>query len=745
MNRTICSVLLATVALVLVGCGASVDGGSGVFKNEADLAVTSSIDKTSVVPGTNLLQKMTLTNNGPRDATDAKLVFFGESQGSGWPVLFALPFELQANCSVNGVGELGEFEYVEGGFAVEASLSLEFGSSVECDVRVPVLYTNVLNTSPDMLEIITCAEEDPDNPDPDDSNDCATNEAAVESAQDIVDFRDEIIYWALTDRFNNGDPLNDDLPGTRTADAADPDNADGWHGGDFAGLKQKIEEGYFQSMGFTAIWISPVVFQVAPTFQNPAGDDFTAYHGYWLENFDDNEPHFGTWQELNALVQTAHDNDLKIIIDIVLNHTGEGAALVSSEPDWFREGAPACGNPAVDYVCEIAGNLPDLRQENEEARQWLLDGARNILLQSGADGFRIDTYKHVNPDFWYDFFAPGGPGDRSTVFSMGESFTDAIVRVAQALDWDGAPYMFDFPLRDATTDSLARRSSSTDNVAAVLDTDNLYLDPTRLVTFLDNHDVDRFMTEAISGGASESEAEERLDMALGLQYGVRGVPQVYYGTELAYQGTESPLRSNRKDMTFPNGALARLASLNKAGPGLSQKVTCGVTGTGDPAEAYGVPIFARGGFNDWGAVPAAEFQNLGSVVYQAEFPIAAGTWEFKVADADWAVVDFTADGVVNLGEPVTLVPGSGASNSTITIVADGCYNFALDVTDTAAPVLTITQVTLSKTTCGVTGTGDPAEAYGVPIFARGGFNDWGAVPAAEFQNLGSVVYQAEFP
>jgi hypothetical protein len=155
MNRTICSVLLATVALVLVGCGASVDGGSGVFKNEADLAVTSSIDKTSVVPGTNLLQKMTLTNNGPRDATDAKLVFFGESQGSGWPVLFALPFELQANCSVNGVGELGEFEYVEGGFAVEASLSLEFGSSVECDVRVPVLYTNVLNTSPDMLEIIT--------------------------------------------------------------------------------------------------------------------------------------------------------------------------------------------------------------------------------------------------------------------------------------------------------------------------------------------------------------------------------------------------------------------------------------------------------------------------------------------------------------------------------------------------------------------------------------------------------------
>jgi glycosidase len=777
MNRTICSVLLATVALVLVGCGASVDGGSGVFKNEADLALDSSgFDKTSVVPGTNLRRTVTVSNEGPRDVTDATLVFKGATDDS-WPV-FGFTFDLQSDCRVDGIGEIGEFEFVEGS-GIAANLSLEFGSSAECDVVVPVLYTNVSQNGSTKVVIVACVEADSTNTDPDDSNNCAVDEAAVEQAQDIVDFRDEIIYWALTDRFNNGDPLNDDLPGTRTADAADPDNADGWHGGDFAGLKQKIEEGYFQSMGFTAIWISPVVFQVAPTFQNPAGDDFTAYHGYWLENFDDNEPHFGTWQELNALVQTAHDNDLKIIIDIVLNHTGEGAALVSSEPDWFREGAPACGNPAVDYVCEIAGNLPDLRQENEEARQWLLDGARNILLQSGADGFRIDTYKHVNPDFWYDFFAPGGPGDRSTVFSMGESFTDAIVRVAQALDWDGAPYMFDFPLRDATTDSLARRSSSTDNVAAVLDTDNLYLDPTRLVTFLDNHDVDRFMTEAISGGASESEAEERLDMALGLQYGVRGVPQVYYGTELAYQGTESPLRSNRKDMTFPNGALARLASLNKAGPGLSQKVTCGVTGTGDPAEAYGVPIFARGGFNDWGAVPAAEFQNLGSVVYQAEFPIAAGTWEFKVADADWAVVDFTADGVVNLGEPVTLVPGSGASNSTITIPADGCYNFALDVTDSAAPILTVTEVDVIPGTrdvdlfdrlaslaaargnyealrrgtqdviftpsqgCSVGDTGnDPTEAFGVEMFARGTFNGWGAPSVDSFVNLGGGIYQA---
>jgi hypothetical protein len=320
--------------------------------------------------------------------------------------------------------------------------------------------------------------------------------------------------------------------------------------------------------------------------------------------------------------------------------------------------------------------------------------------------------------------------------------------IARDLDEIGSPSMFDFPLWAAISDSMAEKVASLQGVASIFAADDLYVDPTRLTTFIDNHDTNRFMTEAITtGGSGEAQAEERLDMALGLLYGARGIPQVYQGTELAYQGFTAD-QSNRRSMTFPNGALARLASL-KGQPGLARKASCGVTGTGDPAAAYGVPFYVRGGFNDWGAPPEAQFQNLGVIFgenrYEVEFEVTAGTYEFKVASEDWSTVDFTADGAIELFDVVPLVPGSGASNTTIVIQEDGCYNFVFTFSDPDTPDLQVTKVPIAKATCGVTGTGDPSEAYGVPFFARGGFNDWGNPPESLFNNMGNNVYEAEFP
>jgi streptogramin lyase len=743
MNRTLFSALFGAVALVLAGCGASVDGGSGVFKNEADISVTSSFDKSSVTPGTNLAQSVKVTNNGPRDAMDftVTLTNTGNDTDGGWPVGFFDPFELQAICTVTGTGEVGEPEFVQDddypNGAILLSVGLEHQSSADCEITVPVFYTGTFADSAARAASVTvCADEDSDNADPDMDNNCATSSADIGDAQEIVDFRDEIIYWAMTDRFFNGDASNDNLPGSRLGDEADPGDLVAWHGGDWAGLKQKIEEGYFQSLGFTAIWISPVVYQ-QPAFFGQA-----AYHGYWLDNFDDPEPHFGTWQELSDLVQSAEDSGLKIIIDLVVNHAGYDSMMVDLMPEWFRQDAPNCASGVNDLTCAVAG-LPDVRQEIAEAREWVTSGASNVLIQSSASGFRIDTFKHVNRDYWYDFFAPSAVGDRSTVFSIGETFSENVDDIVRDLDSIGSPSVFDFPLYSGIRDAMAKATASMEKVASIFETDSKYTDPTRLTTFIDNHDVDRFMTEAISRGIPEGQATERLDMALGLLYGARGIPQVYYGTELAYQGSTSDA-SNRRSMTFPNGAMARLASLSKTQPRLSRKVTCGVTGAGDPTEVYGATFFARGGFNDWGNPPESLFQNMGNDSYQAEFSIAAGSYEFKVASEDWSTVDFTADRAIALGESVTLLPGSGLANTAITIDADGCYNFALDVTDPGAPVLTVTKVELSKTSCGVTGTGDPSEAYGVPFFARGGFNDWGNPPESLFQNMGNDSYQAEF-
>ena len=145
-----------------------------------------------------------------------------------------------------------------------------------------------------------------------------------------ADFRDEVVYQILTDRFANGDASNDSGLLDRRGDAVDRANPVGWHGGDFAGIRRKIEEGYFQRMGFTAIWISPVVLQVPAPGNGGgvnAGKPFVGFHGYWAERFDRIEPHFGDLAALQALGNTADAAGIKLVVDVVVNHVGPGSTL----------------------------------------------------------------------------------------------------------------------------------------------------------------------------------------------------------------------------------------------------------------------------------------------------------------------------------------------------------------------------------------------------------------------------------
>ncbi len=284
-----------TVILALAGlwgCGASVDGGSGTVKEGPDLATSASLDQSSAPAGTNLVMTVEVTNRGTDASGDAQV----NVAGDGWPIVLTENFSaVQFSCSVEGSGSCGPFEASDDG--VRSAVSLDPGATATYVGRLPLAYTSDGDEGSVSVEV--CADElslSPSDTDP--GNNCDSVEATVDAAQEIVDFRDEIIYWALTDRFFNGDTTNDNGNGDRAGDTADPNNIRAWHGGDFAGLAAKIEEGYFQAMGFTAIWISPVVYQV-PAID---GGDFAAYHGYWLENYDDPEPHFGSWQELNDLV-----------------------------------------------------------------------------------------------------------------------------------------------------------------------------------------------------------------------------------------------------------------------------------------------------------------------------------------------------------------------------------------------------------------------------------------------------------
>ena len=242
------------------------------------------------------------------------------------------------------------------------------------------------------------------------------------------------IYFLLTDRFNNGNP-NKDVNFSRTDSTA---VLRGFKGGDIAGITKKIEEGYFTNLGINAIWFTPIVEQIHGAVNEGTGNTY-GYHGYWTKDWTAIDPNFGNKKELHKLVKTAHARGIRILLDVVLNHTGPVTDIDPVWPaDWVRTGPP-CEFTAYKNTteCTLVKNLPDILTESdtpvelpdtllakwkEEGRlsqeldelqlffertgypraprfyiiKWLTD----YINEFGVDGFRVDTVKHVNENAW---------------------------------------------------------------------------------------------------------------------------------------------------------------------------------------------------------------------------------------------------------------------------------------------------------------------------------------------------------
>lgn len=509
-----------------------------------------------------------------------------------------------------------------------------------------------------------------------------------------VDYRDEVLYMAMTDRFASGDPTNDAADGTRSRDAADPADPWAWHGGDFRGITKRIAGGYFSRMGFTTLWISAV------QRQSDGG-----YHGYWVDDYFQIEPHFGTLADLQELVKTAHAWGLKVVLDQLMNHAGYGSHLVTDHPDWFRTGS-ACG---TDEITTCIYGLPDFVQEVPEARQYLVDSVQRLVDDTGIDGFRLDATRHVPDWFWADFLAAGAVGDRSKTWSLGEVWDTRASRLAHYVD-DVGMSVFDFGFYQAVGDALASGKTSHALVAHLAD-DVAFRDPTLLATFIDNHDVTRFVSAAQNAGATREQALERLDAALTLLYATRGIPVVYYGTEIGAEGPADPW--NRADMDFSaldssttDERLALLATARSSEPALRRGVETALwppldacpsypdVGL-DPGEALGAPLFLRGDFDQWGEPgPSRALVNTGANVYRARFALPPGRWEWKIADAAW-----TIERTPDPASPVPLdtwVPtqdrGDWSPNALVDVLAGGaCVSWTLDTTDATVPLLSVTE------------------------------------------------------
>lgn len=266
----------------------------------------------------------------------------------------------------------------------------------------------------------------------------------VNKAENIIAKKDFVweganIYFLLTDRFNNGDTIND-VNFDRTRETG---KLRGFEGGDLKGITQKIKEGYFTNLGINAIWMTPVVEQIHGGTDEGTGFSY-AYHGYWTKDWTTIDPNIGTKEDLKELVAIAHKNGIRVLLDAVINHTGP---VTEKDPvwpsDWVRI-EPACKHDTYQntITCTLVKNLPDIKTESNEAvvlpkhliEKWKAEGRyeqevkeldefftrtgypraprfyimkwlTDYIIEFGIDGYRVDTVKHVEEFVWQEFKA----------------------------------------------------------------------------------------------------------------------------------------------------------------------------------------------------------------------------------------------------------------------------------------------------------------------------------------------------
>jgi alpha-amylase len=394
------------------------------------------------------------------------------------------------------------------------------------------------------------------------------------------------IYQLITDRFYDGNPSNDNAEGTYA-----PSNPTGVHGGDFAGIEQKLD--YIKALGATAIWISPIVLNTEGQF-----------HGYSAWNFYEVAPHWGSISDLQNLVQAAHARGLLVVDDIVVNHAGDlvrssgstynyptGYTLSYANPNktYPTPFNLTATNPSLTNLFHNYGNIQNYNNSQEVVLGWL-DGLNDFrtetpyvrtnmaaiyeywINQIGFDGFRIDTALEVDQGFWQSFcpaihsYAAASGGSNFFMFGEADSGSETAVAPYTGTE-DGGPFEFDsvvdYPLYDNAIQSVfATASGATSLIQNHYNSvDSLY-DPAsrmQLVTFLDNHDNPRFLSTSESNDNTNA-----LEVALAFLYTSRGIPCLYYGTEQGFDGTTDP--NDREDMFAgefkdgPSGTVLQLSS-----------------------------------------------------------------------------------------------------------------------------------------------------------------------------------------
>ncbi|MCQ4205984.1 pullulanase-type alpha-1,6-glucosidase [Streptomyces longispororuber] len=466
------------------------------------------------------------------------------------------------------------------------------------------------------------------------------------------DATDEQFYFVLPDRFANGDTGNDKggLTGSRTATGYDPTDKGFYQGGDLKGLTKRLD--YIKDLGTTSIWMAPI-FKNKPV-QGEGKDASAGYHGYWITDFTQVDPHFGTNKDLETLIAKAHAKGMKVFFDVITNHTADTVDYAEKKYGYRPKGAfpylDSAGRPfddsrgmakvdadAFPYTPKNTGemvpswlndptmyhNRGDSTWEGESAtygdfnglddlwteRPEVVKGMRDIYQKwvhdFDIDGFRIDTVKHVDLDFWTQWATAldtyAAKQGRDDFFMFGEVYSADTDVTSPYVTRGRLDATLDFPFQDAAR-AYASQGASADRLAKVFADDYKYASDKanayEQVTFLGNHDMGRIGTflKADNPKASDAELLKRDKLANEVMFLSRGNPVVYYGDEQGFTGaggdkdarqtmfgskvddyldddeigTDRTHADDAYDTTHPlYQSIAALAKLRKANPGLT--------------------------------------------------------------------------------------------------------------------------------------------------------------------------------
>lgn len=432
---------------------------------------------------------------------------------------------------------------------------------------------------------------------------------------------DDIIYFVLPDRFENGDPSNDTagISGGPLDHGYDPEAVNFYHGGDLKGLTDRLD--YIKELGATAVWFTPV-YKNKPV-QGLFGSHSAGYHGYWVTDFTRVDPHLGSPEDFKAFVDAAHARDMKVILDIITNHTADVIKYREcSDPDWQGERLKGCvyrsradypytlyradpekpinegflgdgpehqtaenfaklvrpdyaytpftdadeanikvpawlndpiyyhnrGESTFQGENSVSGDfvgLDDVFTEHPRVVEGFIDIYKQWITDFRIDGFRVDTVKHVNGEFWQHFApailehakAEGIPH----FYIFGEVYSADINVLSSFTNDYSLPAVLDFGFQDAVVKALTGKRGP-DIFAELFANDSFYQNGENpelmLPSFTGNHDMGRFgyfLRNALPD-MSDEEALARTTLGHGLMIFARGIPVIYYGDEQGFAG-----------------------------------------------------------------------------------------------------------------------------------------------------------------------------------------------------------------